>query len=297
MSQEEQPESTKREMAMLRAELALLRANLKKMEKENDALKIERSKFTMDRYELEEELKRKATLRMQDEMISLNQRKMFRPNSAGSETEGVPIKFILNRTISDADPGPGVHLEKFKFFRDFFFDDFFSIPDARALEVVESCLRLNPRQFLEAYSLFCCKRAVFVQFALPVFENNSYLQMKIEILENVPPAWTIELLDTSLKTFVTINKMKLLNFIRHMADKCPSILCRVLSQEEFTHLLTMRSQIGHMIVTSVATQRIPGFIDETNLHLVPKPLLEAMFGDEYVDLWDAYDPNTSSYEM
>lgn len=285
MPEEEPSSDTKREISLLKAELTLLRANMKKIGKENDSLRNEKSRFILDKFEIEQELKKKISLQLKEDKITENQRKMLKPSTICTKSsDEISSRFILWQAINCSDFSSDDSLQKFKFFRDYFFDDFFSIPDDNALKVVEYYFKHNARLFFEAYALFSCKKSVFQQFSQYVFENNSFVQQKIEILECVPPEWTLDLLETSLKGFVALNKRKLLHFFSNIAEKCPSYLSKVLSRHDFNDILANSTPIGYKIVSSIITQKISGFVDETNLHLVPKPFLEMLFEDQYIDI-------------
>ncbi|ELA41648.1 uncharacterized protein VICG_01281 [Vittaforma corneae ATCC 50505] len=285
MPEQEPDGDTSREISLLKAELTLLRANMKKMEKENDILRDEKRRFVLDKFELEQELKKKITLQLKEDKIAENQKKMLKANTiCTKDSDEISSRFILWQAINCSDFNSDDSLQKFKFFRDYFFDDFFSIPDDNALKVVEHYFKHHTRLFFEAYALFSCKKSVFQQFSQYIFENNSFVQQKVEILECVPPEWTLDLLETSLKRFLVLNKKRLLHFIRNIAEKCPSYLIKVFSKQDFNDVLLHESPIGYKIISSIATQKISGLVDETNLHLVPKPFLEILFDDQYIDI-------------
>lgn len=284
-------ESQKKEINMLKAELALLRANIKKTESENNQLRGERCKFTMEKIELEQEIKKRIISQSKEEKITENRLKMFKSGEPNDSTrsrdvnkQAIPPSFVLCRAIDESDLDPEESLQKLKFFRDYFFDDFFSIPDEKALKIVEYCFKHSARLFIDAYALFYCKRSVFQHFAQAVFESNIFLQQKIELLEGVPPEWTLSLLETHLKRFLVENKKKALYFISRLAERCPSYLSKVFSRRDFTDLLIERSPIGNKIIKTIAIEKLDGYVDETNLHLVPKSSLKILFEGEFVDI-------------
>lgn len=287
---------------LLKAELSLLRSQIKGLEKENEVLKIEKSKSAIDKIEVEQEVRKRVDLAVKEVRIAENQKKMFKRNDtlqqnnileeskkylkldASSQVKNIATeispKFILDQVISSSNFFSQDALQKLRFFKDYFFDDFFSIPDDKALKVVDFYRMESQLLFLDAYSIFCCKKAVFEKFVQHVFDDNSFLKIKVEILENIPPEWVLELLEGNLKNFILINKKMLLRFVCSIAEKCPLHLHNVLLQREFNELISERSPIGNKIVYFVIKQGIKGFIDENNLHKVPKPFLRLLFHNE-----------------
>jgi len=274
-------DQSRKDLAMLKAELSLVRSNLKRTERENEALRDEKSRQALDQYNLEAELRRKIGLQLRDDQLMGNQRKMLRASEAGAP-EAPSAKFVLQSVMDDPRLNPEDRLYRLQFFRDYFFDDFYLIPDRKAVEVVEGYSQM-PGHFVAAYALLSCKKAVFERFAGAVFESNAQLPVKIEILENVPVEWTLEL-GGELREFVQTNRRQLHRYMANVAEKCPMHLSRVLGREEFDWLLERCTGAGERIVRRVAEEGIKGFIDERNVHLVGKEYLKVMFGDDYVDI-------------
>lgn len=272
------------ETNMLKAEISILKSNLKRLEKENESLKIEKSKTILNKMEIEEEVKKKINLQLKEEQIKENHKKVFKTNSFVSYSSEIPPKFILLRTINNSDLSPLEKLQKIQFFRNYFFDDFFTITEKNAFEIVDEYFKINNKLFVEAYSLFSCKKYVFQEFAQNIFCDNSYLPLKIEILENVPPEWTLNLLNGVLGKFIAINTKKLLYFFRNIAEKCPSSLSNILSKQDFNEILINKTPIGDRIILAIAKNKISGFLDETNIHLASPTILKIIYEDEYIDL-------------
>lgn len=269
------------ELAMLKAELSIVRTAMKKIEKENESLREDNWKFTLEKHQLEDDLRRKITLQLRDEQLTNNQRKMHKLNN---DSEVVSARFVLVNAIDDTTLEPEERLEKLKFFRDYFFDDFYSIGDDKAVEIVNEYYLMSPSMFVAAYALFSGKKTVFDRFINEIFENNSQLPVKIEILECVPPSWTLEHIDGALRVFLVTNKHKLYRYIAGVGERCASYLNRVMSKEDFDILLKTRTAVGERIIRSVVENRIEGFINERNLHLVSEEFLKLMFKEDYVNI-------------
>lgn len=280
-----------KENKKLRAELAILRANLVKMEKENDSLKLEKSKLVVNRLEVEQELKKKLGLREKESKIEENQRKAFKMNTHESQSTISP-KYILQSTLdfttvgSDSTLQSDTFLKNLRFFKDFFFDDFYSIPDDKAIEVVDFFSTKSLKAFLEAFSLFSCKKAVFFKFLPPVYSENSFIKVKVSTLLEVPPDWIIEVYEPRLKIFIAENKTLLVELFANMAEKAPFYLKQVLDKQTFNAFITYQNPHSYKLLYFVVTQKIKDYIDETNLHLIPEELACHYFSmskDEYIE--------------
>lgn len=269
-----------RELGLLKAELAILRSNIRCLEKENEMLKREKSRAVLEKIDVEQEIRKRMETQLKDEFLSEKQRKLFKANEKNEEelnlfikSSGISPKFILDQAIRKNDLFSEDTLQKLRFFKDYFFDDFFQIPDEMALSLVDFYSKESTKLFITAYSLFCCKRVVFQKFAPKIFEDNSFLNSKIEILEQVSPDWILILLDGPLGNFIRVNRRKLLSLVAEVSEKCPSYLIKVFSKEFFNELLENTQPIGNKIIYNVITQKIEGFIDHSNLHLLPKQFL------------------------
>ncbi|KAM0680795.1 hypothetical protein GINT2_001069 [Glugoides intestinalis] len=299
---EKSDDSQNKSIRLLKAELSLLRSHIKGLEKENEVLKVEKSKSAIDRVEVEQEVRKRVDIAVKEVLIAENQKKMFTnretlqknklleeskkylkidPSSQlKSISTEISPKFILDQVISTSNFFSQDALQKLRFFKDYFFDDFFSIPDDKALKVVDFYRMESQLLFLDSYSIFCCKKVVFENFAQYVFDDNSFLKIKVEILETVPPEWVLELLEGNMKNFILINKKRLLRFVCSVAEKCPLHIHNVLLLREFNEIIAERSPIGNKIAYFIIKQGIKGFINETNMHLVPKQFLCLLFPNE-----------------
>jgi len=293
----------KHEINKLKAQLSIVRSNLKRCENENSNLRMAMSKSVLCRQQMEDEVKRKLEMELKEEVILQSQRKYFKPNSLKDvmsqriandliKTEEEPIKidqnpispvFILENTIDWCNLCSDENIAKMKFFRDYFFDDFYSMDFTKFVPEIEKALKSSTKQFVELFSLFCCKKEIFLKFSPVIFDNFQFLQTKIEILINIPAEWTVDLLDNHLKRFIEQNKRLLGQFICNIAANCPFSLYKIYSQNEFEYYLRNLNLINYQIIREICKNKIPGYVDERTLHLIPIEHLRMMFKDEYFD--------------
>lgn len=277
----------RKEISLLKAETEILRANIKSLEKENEALKREKSKMVLNTFEMEKQIKKKLELELNEERILQNQKKMFKFNTTDRNFQiEIQPRFILEQSLNDrlSSYERRDFLHNLKFFRDYFFDDFFSIPEDRAFEIVSHYQKINQSMFMDAFGLFSCKKSIFFHFSKYVFEDNTFLNFKIEILENTQPQWIVELSGSLLKTFIAQNKKRMLRVVCNIADKDPFNLGSIFTKGDFDSMLADDSVVARKILKIIASQKIQGYINETNLHLIPAEYLKMYFVSDFIDL-------------
>ena len=287
MSENTEMKNYEQENKKLKAELTLLRSKLNKLEKDNSVLKEEKSKMILGRLEVEDEIKKKLLIKEKELKIMENGRKAFKANPLESNYAISP-KFILENTLDLSNLQTDSFLKNLRFFKDFFFDDFYSITDAKAVEIVEFFEKQSQKEFLDAFEIFSCKKHVFTKFCNTIFEDNSFVKIKIKILTEIFPEWIIELFESSLKGFINKNRSILVEFFANFAEKCPFHLKSVLDKETFNSFLIIENNPSvFKLIFYIVKHRIVYYFDHTNIHLVPKQFVCQFFNiseTEYIDL-------------
>lgn len=298
-----------KEAKKLRAELTILRSNLTKIEKENNNLKMEKSKFILNKFDIEQEIKKKLEIKGKEMRIEENQRKLFRSNNfedgkikggISEDKSGISSKFILESTLNfeqrklcnledkneisskfitentflNFEQIP--FLKNLRFFKDFFYDDFFAIEDSKALEIVEFFHSQSQKEFLDAFDLFSCKKHIFLKFSPLVFEDNSFVKIKILTLLEIAPEWIVESQD--LKRFIATNKSILTELFSKVAEKCPFHLKKVLDKATFNTILNNLSDpMAYKLIFYIAKHHIKDYIDESNIHMIPSEFIKHFY--------------------
>lgn len=276
----------KYEIEKLKAELTILRTACASTEKENSQLRTENSKIALAKNEMEEILKRRLELLQEENRIIENQKRYLGGSTQSpSTTERISPRFALHKALSGENFGCEESLKKMRFFRDYFFDDFYSLESSQLFGIIEDAAKFSNRRFLELFALFSCKRDVFAKFSKQAFENSLFLPAKIEVLDSIPPEWTVDMLDTHLKQFVAENKSVLETFICHVAARCPLSLPKVFTKCDFENALMVQTPVHYQIVYEICRNKIQGYVDETTIHLVPRECLKLMFGNDYFDFF------------
>lgn len=272
------------EIGKLKAELSILKSAYASMEKENSQLRAENARAAQSRIDAEESLKRKLELLQEENRIVENQKRYLGGGSqSGGVSERISPRFALSKALAGEDFGCEESMKKMRFFRDYFFDDFYTLESSQLFSIIEDAAKFSNRRFLELFVLFSCKKDVFVRFSSQAFENSLFLPAKIEVLDSIPPEWAVDMLDTHLKQFVAENKSALGTFICHIAARCPLSLHKVLSKSDFKDALRIPTPVNYQIVYEICRNRIHGYVDETSIHLVPGECLRLTFGNDYFE--------------
>lgn len=282
----------------LRAELAILRSQLRKLEKENSDLRSEKSSFFLAKHEEEKELKRRLNIYQKEYQIRSAQN-LAMPAGRLSATQPPPdmhgakhssrrigIQYALKFAVNPANLESPEEINKLRFFRDYFFDDFYSIaPEAVVRAITESSL--NASTFVEVFKLFCCHRAVFEAFYGRLFETPFFRSDKISIIESLPIDWIVDALATGdsacaeLKKFIAESSTHLFDFFGNVAETRPSLLHRVLLKEGFEQALRAGTAASRRLVTQVCKNGGLGYVDEKNLGCFSEQDLSLCFGSDF----------------
>lgn len=267
-----------KENRRLKAEITLLKSSITKLEKENHSLKVEKAKYILNKAEIEEELRKKLILKEKENKIMENNRKAFKPNPQESIYE-ISTKFVLESTLNSTNIQMNSFLKNLQFFKNFFFDDFFSITDEKADEIVEYYQKQSQKEFIEAFEIFSCKKYIFTKFSLLIFDDNSFINQKIKILQDMEPEWIVEMLENGLKRFIDRNKTILIVLFANFAQKCPFHLKSVMDKETFNGFLPqiLHHPTVYKLLYFIVKHKIASFIDYTNLHLIPKNFVLEFF--------------------
>lgn len=330
---------TDAEETKLRAELAIVRSHLKKLEKENSELRREKSLFYLNKYEEEKEYKRrlnmfqkeyqiKSTQNMSTDKENTVQNLLVRSqiyhnlhvSASADPSRPVPgllddprcldnasidLRYALKMSINLDNLGSKEEVEKLKFFRDYFFDDFYSIDTDAVIRAIQKA-NLDTTSFIAIFKLFCCKKAVFDAFCTRALEAPFFLKEQIYIVENVPLDWVCDCITSAdeqhrgagddpglsvqgersssrnngVKSFVIKNSRSLLGFLGSLAETRPSLLKAVLMQDTFDHALEKGGTEARRLVALVCKHGGLGYMNEKNIHLISKQDLFACYGGD-----------------
>lgn len=267
----------------LKAEISLLKSNLKRIEKDNSELRKQISDAYKKQYIEESNIKRRLNMfqkeyKMKESMNNLRgQTQMFDENS------GIDVRYALKQTLNIKNITVDEELKKLKFFRDYFFDDFYSIDSEDIISVLKQ-IDSNNKLFIEIYTLFCCKKEVFDAFLNQVFELPFFIKEKIYILENVPVDWVINQIQgvpPLINSFIKSHFMRLVKFICKVAATSPGLLDLILSNSELESILMSGSANSRHLSFLICKNKLVKFVDENNIHLFSYSDLQLLFGKDY----------------
>ncbi|KAI4291847.1 hypothetical protein PAPHI01_1121 [Pancytospora philotis] len=311
----------------LRAELAIVRSQLKRLEKENTELKKEKSLYHLNKYEKDREFKRCLNVYSKEYQLktvqsqallhsgaSDSQRAYLAPDSPASQSgntsfalppsghpaepgpadrSSIDLRYALKKSISLGSIASQGEIEKLRFFRDYFFDDFYSLDTAEIIAAIQQTV-LPSALFMEVFELFCCKKQVFDRFCARALEMTGFFGKQVLVLSNVPVEWICDAVEAaddsdkethqksrSIRAFIKQNAQHLLDLLGRIAETHPRVLRAVLSQAAFDAVLATETAPARRVVLAICKQGGVGYVNEKNLHLLNPHALTLCFGEQY----------------
>lgn len=206
-------------------------------------------------------------------------------NNIANYNINIPNSYILNQILSKKDLDSDKNIEKMKFFKNYYFDDFYNLEFNNLNEILENFIKQKNKQSIVLFSIFCFKKTVFTRFCNLIFEDSTYLDLKIEIITNVPSDWVIECINTTLSKFIEKHKNLLGILFINVSESCFS-LCKIFDRSDFDRMINFMlfdKRISYQIIKNICKNKIDGYIDGKNIHLIPVELLKILFGDKYFE--------------
>ncbi|KAI5149982.1 hypothetical protein ENBRE01_2234 [Enteropsectra breve] len=288
MKEDEEKKMLFKELVQIKAQLSLTQNKLKTAEGENVGLRQLQSDTQKRRIEEEEKLKRRLKMyeneyrlrqaNIESEKYFKEQNEAKRPPSQPS-CSNTPVfidskidaRHALKNSIDLKNMADEHEIEKIRFFRDYFFDDFYSLDAEQIKEGLKAIPMGKERNFVELFSIFACKKEVFDVFLLRCFEIPGYIERKCYILTNVPSEWLVahdKQIPSVIQAFISSHLCSLLQLFIKITETRPSILSMVLSQSQFDSLIKIDSAEASHFVSAICRRRGLGFINESNFHFL-----------------------------
>ncbi|KAI5172470.1 hypothetical protein PAEPH01_1746 [Pancytospora epiphaga] len=313
---------------LLNAQLTISKAQLKSLEKDNYELRQQVSSLYRAKNEAEAEYERKLNaykkeyaIRDAASLMTQNKSPAVK-NGVLTATDGssrisntcienesllpidnseINLRYAFKQTVNIDALDSREEIEKLRFFRNYFFDDFYSISTEAVVDAIEKC-QLKNDMFMEVFQLFCCKKPVFDEYITRALEMQGYISTQVSILENVPVDWICDCIvantgkidcgadpgqnthgnyrNACVKNFVINNTTLLLNLLGSIVALQPEALSIVFSKKKFNETLDRKEAAARRLVSLICRGGGHGFIDERNFEKIPLKDLYECYGEE-----------------
>lgn len=216
----------------------------------------------------------------------------------------INLRYALKQTVDVSRLGSREEIERLKFFRNYFFEDFYSL-DAEATVAAIKKGQLSNELFMEAFKLFCCKKPVFDEFAARALEMHGHIGDQVRILENVPVDWICDYVEAAasrpkrrssleqnthanyrnscVKSFIASNTALLLGLLCDIAERRPGTLGLVFSGANFDDVLKNSTAASRRLVSLICRNGGLGYINEGNLGHIPLQDLFLCYGADCLE--------------
>lgn len=281
----EEMEGLRQENMRLGGEITILRQNMVALEKQNFALKEQRSRAMVSDLKTADMLRKEVNVLRVENRIRENRCRAFkRPRTEA----GIDIRWALSRSGSSISFSLfPFELDRLRFLKDFFYPDFCQF-DSK--EVIREMYGVTSRfrEFVDFYMLFSCKVDVFKEFFHTVFMDPGVSEEKIELFSSVPLDWLLNLGSKDsmrlIKEFIQTNYRELGQFFLRIVRERPFLLNIFVSKEMFGRLARTESRMSREFVSEVCRGGGMDLVDHTNIHYIPQADLQAMYREFYFEI-------------
>lgn len=265
------------------AELSISQAQLRRLERENAELRREVSSLTRDKHKAEVEYTRQLNVYKREYAMRGAQpsagagrasKAAASPGEDGTDAgeAEISLRYALRQAVSVSRLDSREEIERLKFFRNYFFEDFYSL-DTEATVAAIRGMQLENELFMEVFKLFCCKKPVFDEFVTRALEMHGCVGDQVCILENVPVDWICDYIEAAasrsrrrdspghnthanyrndrLRNFIAGNTALLLGLLGDIAERRPETLVLVLSRASFDRALRSGTAASRRLVSLI----------------------------------------------
>ncbi|AFM98951.1 hypothetical protein EHEL_090560 [Encephalitozoon hellem ATCC 50504] len=276
----------KQENMKLTGEIVILRQNMIALEKQNFAMKEQKSRAALDDLRRAEKLKKEVDVLRIESRIRENQSRVFKRHKGNAE---IDVKWALAKSGC----GIGFSLLPFefgrlKFLKDFFYSEFCQLDSSSVIrEMSKKISRF--KEFLDFYILFSCKAEVFKEFFCMVLMNPLFPEEKIKLFNTLPLDWLLNFNDEEVislvKEYIDKNYMKMAYFLLRVAEERPFLLNILIGKEMFSELARMDSRVGKRLVSEICKKGGLSLVDHTNIHYISQENLKVLYKDLYFEVY------------
>ncbi|AFN83715.1 hypothetical protein EROM_090990 [Encephalitozoon romaleae SJ-2008] len=276
----------KQENMRLTGEIVILRQNMIALEKQNFAMKEQKSREALDGLRKTEKLKKEVDVLRIESRIRENQSRVFKKQKGNAE---IDIKWALSKS----NCGIGFTLFPFefnrlKFLKDFFYSDFCQLDSSSVIKEMSKKIS-RFKEFLDFYILFSCKADVFRKFFCMVLMNPLFPEEKVKLFNTLPLDWILNFNDEEVislvKEYIDRNYKQMALFLGRVVRERPFLLNILVSREMFTELAKIDSKAEKRLVSEICKKGGLSLIDYTNIHYIPQEDLKALYKDLYFEVY------------
>lgn len=272
------------EVDRLKTEIVILKSELERLNKNNHRLRIGQSELYKSMYEKDAEMKQRMRLIERDNQLKDSQ--MSFASSGQKVSAGIDIRYALRDFINMRKLSSATFIEGLKFFRDYFFDEFYSLDLTDVIHAIQTS-SLSNEAFVQLFLLFGSRKEFFDIFHFRFFGLPGFVSDKQCVIENVPVDWLLDsnqVFYSGVSHFLRERSGTLIEFYICIATKRPSVLKLALSEVKFTEIVKSKRGQWWQLACAVCKSSGAQYITPHNLHLLPKEALRLYFAAEYVDL-------------
>lgn len=274
------------ELQTANAQISLIKSRLKKIEKENDSMRKELSDLHRSKIEERDEFVKKIELfERESQMKNTSSSNKIIGSESTSNSNKITIRYILKSSLNINNIFFTEEFNKLKFFRDYFFDDFYSIESEDITPVLNQIIS-NEKLFVDLFLLFSCKKEICENFISKFFSLSFFISEKVYFLENVPVEWIVSenAVNPLICDFIDKNYTFLTRLFINVAESHPFILQSILSKNEFNEILESRSAKSLKLTDLICRKKIGDYIDHQNIHMIPIKCLKDLFEKDYIQI-------------
>lgn len=276
-------------MRRLRAEIVLVRNSLKKLEKENEALKIEKSFSSLERIKQEEQTKRVLRLKdkensfMENRRSFLEEEKCLSPSSSPVDSPKrvkaeSAVTASLRSIFGGYDGNPHSVIERLNFFMHYFMHELNNCESTVLFNFLDKVMKENTKESVQIFFVFSIRRDVFAKYYKGVFEARGNLQRKLDIL-NGAPSWISDFVG-DLLLFINNNKEDLGLFFVNLSKFNSYSFSKIFNRSHFNRMIETgiyNEEIKYQIIKNICQNKIPDYIDYRNINRIPVDLVEHLY--------------------
>lgn len=296
--QADEIEKVRRQNTKLSGEIAILRSNMLLLERDNYALRTEKSKGLVSELSKLEQVKKEMKMLVTENRIKDNQLRAFKRTKPSDPGLEIDTKWALEMI----DPHYQLTLYPFKYDRlkklhDFFYEDFKMMLSTDVVVKEMKRVKTNFGDFINFFLIFCCKKDVFEYFVVDLFceygfeDNSMYRKQMFRVLKYLPVEW-ISAFFTNEKFVVALNEFLEENiesndavlFYLRVVENRPFLLSFILSTRLFTTILHRGDAYSNSLLKAMADKNLASFIDYKNICLIPREYLRMFYKEDYIDL-------------
>ncbi|CAD27032.1 hypothetical protein [Encephalitozoon cuniculi GB-M1] len=276
----------RQENIRLGGEIVILRQNMIALEKENFAMKEQRSRAALDGLKRMEKLKKEVDVLKVESRIRENQSRVLKRQKTTTE---IDVKWALARSSCGISFSLlPFEFNRLKFLKSFFYSDFCQLESSSVIREMKKKIS-RFKEFLDFYMLFSCKVDVFREFFCLVLMNPLFPEEKMKLFNTLPLDWILNFSDEQfislVKEYIDRNYRLMGLFLLRVAEERPFLLNILITKEMFTELARMDTRVGCRLISEVCRKGGLSLIDHTNIHYIPQEDLKVLYKDLYFEVY------------